>query len=101
MIPHTEAEHVAGLPFPYIDTWGPFSPDIDTAERNARLRSLRTVVHIVMGPRCEPLSALLSMAEVDPSWLLDANHELNALPTRDRRRVLASYGSVACPRWNG
>lgn len=83
------------------DTWGPFSGTLDAAERLAQLRSLRTIVHLVCGPRAESLSSLLSIAEVDEHFIPHAADELNRTPTRDRRRILSAFGALHCPRWNG
>lgn len=98
MTPETGAEHVAGLS--YCDRWGPFAADILDAERVARLRSLRTAVHLLCPGRADVLTAMLAMCEVDSEWLCDAAAELSRLPTRDRRNVLSAYGRTNCPNWN-
>lgn len=77
-----------------IDQWGPFRPDIDAAERLARLRSLRAIVRLSTGPRGDRLAGLLHRAERDTAALEPALAALNALATLDRRSVLASFAAL-------
>lgn len=77
-----------------IDCWGPFRPDIDAAERLARLRSLRAITHLCVGPRGDRLAAELRRAERDISHLPAALAEIDALAALDRRQVLASFARL-------
>lgn len=77
------------------DAWGPFRRDLDEAERRARLRCLRAVVHLSTGLRGADLAALLRRAESDPSALPAAIDALDRLAGLDRRHVLASYAALA------
>lgn len=73
---------------PPIDRWGPFADDISSAERLARLRSLRATTHLCAGPRGVRLAAELRWAERDvsrPPFALDA---------LVRRQVLASFARL-------
>lgn len=79
---------------PTRDQWGPFRPDIEPPERLARLRSLRVVVHLLVGPRGVELEKHLRDAETDRPALLRALDALDRLAPLDRRRVLASYAAV-------
>lgn len=81
----------------FMDRWGPFASGIDTAELRARLRALRTIVHLRLGERGAALARLLHGAETDVSILDRAVELLNRLPSLDRRRVLASYAALASP----
>ena len=79
------------------DAWGPFRPDLAEAERRARLRCLRAVVHLSTGPRGADLADLLRRAESDPSALPAAIDALDRLAGLDRRHVLASYAALNRP----
>lgn len=79
------------------DAWGPFRPDLYEAERRARLRCLRAVVHLSTDPRGADLAALLRRAETDPAALPAAIDALNRLAGLDRRHVLASYAALNRP----
>lgn len=79
---------------PASDHWGPFHPDLDEAERRARLRCLRAVVHLSTGSRGADLVALLRQAERDATALEPALHALDRLAGLDRRHVLASYAAL-------
>jgi len=79
------------------DAWGPFRPDLDEAERWARLRCLRAVVHLSTGARGADLAALLRRAETDPTALPAAINALDRLAGLDRRHVLASYAALSRP----
>jgi hypothetical protein len=82
---------------PARDAWGPFRPDLDEAERRARLRCLRAVVHLSTGPRGADLADLLRQAENDPAVIPAAIHALDRLAGLDRRHVLASYAALNRP----
>lgn len=80
-----------------IDRWGPFSPGITDCERIARLRSLRAIVRLLLGPRGDVLARAVQCAE-DGAVSLDALHRaLSRLPSLDRRKVLASYAALTKP----
>lgn len=79
---------------PALDQWGPFRPDIDPAERLARLRSLRAITRLCCGPRGERLANELNRAERDASRLPFALAALDHLAPLDRRQVLASYAQL-------
>lgn len=82
---------------PPADRWGPFADGLDLAERRARLRALRSVVHLLIGPRAGQLRVLLKEAESDAAVLAAALRALDALAPLDRRRVLASYAAIERP----
>lgn len=82
---------------PALDRWGPFRPDLDEAERRARLRCLRAIVHLSTGPRGVALADLLRRAESDPAALPAAIDALDRLAGLDRRHVLASYAALNRP----
>lgn len=79
------------------EAWGPFRPDIDPAERKARLRCLRAVVHLSTGPRGANLADLLRRAEQDAALLPSAVSALSGLDALDKRRVWASYLALNRP----
>ncbi len=79
------------------DRWGPWAPDLDEAERKARLRCLRAVVHLNTGRRGDELADHLRRAERDPAALPLAVAALNRLAGLDRRHVLASYAALNRP----
>lgn len=79
------------------DEWGPFDPAIDDCERRARLRSLRAIARMHLGPRGDLLDRTLRCAEtgaVSPETL---HGVLARLPALDFRRVLASYAALVKP----
>ncbi|GJE29532.1 hypothetical protein [Methylobacterium organophilum] len=76
------------------DRFGPWAPDLDHAERLARLRSLRAITHLCTGSRGDRLAAELRQAEQDAARLPAALNELNALAALDRRQVLASFARL-------
>jgi hypothetical protein len=82
---------------PAADAWGPFRADIDAAERKARLRCLRAVVHLSTGPRGQALADLLRRAEQDLALLVPALAALSNLDPLDKRRVWASYATLNRP----
>lgn len=79
------------------DAWGPFRLDLGEAERRARLRCLRAVVHLSTGTRGADLADLLRCAESDPTALPAAIDALDRLAGLDRRHVLASYAALNRP----
>ena len=82
---------------PSSDRWGPFADGIDEAERRARLRTMRAIVHLTTGPRGERLAEALRLSERDTARLLDALDALAALAPIDRRHVLASFARLHRP----
>ena len=85
-------EVLAGIP--PGDQWGPFAPDIDDAERLARLRSLRALALVHCGPHGAVLRAALRAAETKPAALAIALEAINSLPAVPRRHLLASYAAL-------
>lgn len=79
------------------DRWGPFADDIDPAERLARLRSLRAIAHLCLGPRGAAVVDALHRSERDPDHLPAALRTLDALAPLDRRQVLASFARLHRP----
>lgn len=82
---------------PARNAFGPWRPDIDPAERLARLRSMRAIARLTLGPRGEAFTETLRRAETDPDQLEPALHQLEALAALDRRTVLASYAALHRP----
>ncbi|MCJ2132691.1 hypothetical protein MKK69_01170 [Methylobacterium sp. J-026] len=82
---------------PAADSWGPFAVDLDLAERRARLRCLRAIVHLSTGPRGQALTDLLRRAEQDAGLLAPSLSALTALDPLDKRRVWASYAALNRP----
>ena len=79
------------------DTWGPFALDIDDCERRARLRSLRAIVRLLLGPRGAVLERALTCAETGTVSLETLHGVLSRLPSLDFRKVLASYAALTRP----
>lgn len=79
------------------DEWGPFDPAIDDCERRARLRSLRTIVRMGLGPRGAILERALMCAETGAVSLETLNGVLTRLPSLDFRKILASYAALTRP----
>lgn len=77
------------------DRYGPWADQIDDAERRARLRGLRAIVRLQLGPRGQHLAAELARAESNAVALEYALAALNSLGAIDRRHVLASYAALA------
>lgn len=77
--------------------WGPFTPDIDEAERRARLRCLRTLVKLFCGAMGREAYAALHAAESDPGLMGKAWMEVDRLPSRNLRAALATYAAVHAP----
>lgn len=82
---------------PAADRWGPFANGLEPGERVARLRSLRAIAQLLLGPRGVELRAHLCRAETDDAALPYAVDALNRLASRDRRGVLASYAALSRP----
>lgn len=76
------------------DQFGPWAPDLDPAERLARLRSMRAIVRLSCGPRGEALADQLFRAERDPAALSVAAEALGRLTSIDRRSVLCSFAAL-------
>lgn len=76
------------------DQFGPWAAGLDTAERRARLRSLRQTARLLIGPRGAEFCHLLAKAEADPAALEPACRALDALAATDRRQILASYAAL-------
>lgn len=76
------------------DQFGPWSVNIEPAERLARLRSLRAMARLIAGPTGAILVDRLRQAETDIGVLPEALAALDALPTLPRRRLLASYAAL-------
>ena len=88
-----------GSAHPFIrpgDAWGPFAPDLDPGERLARLRVLRAVVHLLLGPRGLALQDAIRSAERHRTMgrLYEVLVEIDTLAAKDRRNVLTSYAAV-------
>lgn len=73
------------------DHWGPFSPAISHPERVARLRALRAIAQLYCGVNAPLVKALWLAESGDMAELEAALIELDGLPARRRRTVLASY----------
>ena len=76
------------------DRFGPWADGLSHAERIARLRCLRAIVHMTCGSRGEAFSTCLQQAESDPAALVASVDELARLEPLDRRRVLATYAAL-------
>jgi hypothetical protein len=72
----------------------PLDSEIDTADRIARLRSLRAAVHLQLRHHVG-LIVMLPLAETgDAEWVSCARVELDGLPSSHRRRLLAGYAAM-------
>lgn len=80
-----------------MDRWGPFALDIDPCERRARLRSLRAIVRMLLGPRGDLLARAIHCAEEGMVGLDVLHGALSRLPSLDYRKVLASYAALTRP----
>jgi hypothetical protein len=80
------------------DAFGPWASNLSTAERRARLRCLRGLVHVLCGPRGQGLAELLDRAEFDGRALRESVTALARLEPVDRRHVLATYAKLHWPR---
>lgn len=79
---------------PNSDRWGPWRDGLDAAELRARLRSLRALARVLLGPRGDSLADALHRAEDDPAALVPALAALDQLAPLDRRRLLGSYAPL-------
>ena len=79
------------------DQFGPWRPDITDAERLARLRSMRAIARLCLGPRGDALTDALRLSERSPDHLPAALVALDALAPIDRRTVLASFAALHRP----
>jgi hypothetical protein len=79
------------------NSWGPFAPDLDEAERRARLRCLRGLARVLSGPRATEFCRHLAAAERDADALPLALAALDRLPSVDRRQIVGTYGAVHRP----
>jgi len=77
-----------------MTNFGPWTPDIDPAERLARTRTLRALVRVYTGPKHPTLLESLRRAEADPAALAEAASLFDALPAIPRRHILASYAET-------
>lgn len=88
-------------PIAPADAFGPWASNLSTAERCARLRCLRGLVHVLCGPRGRDLAELLHRAESDSGALRGSVDALARLQPVDRRRVLATYAKLHRPLTGG
>ena len=79
------------------DRFGPWADGLDHAERVARCRCLRAIVHLSLGLRGQGLADELDRAERNDQALQYALFGLNALAPVDRRHVLASCAALHRP----
>ncbi len=72
------------------ESFGPWAPGLDPAERLARLRALRAFSQCFAGAK-HPFTRALAAAEADASGEADrrAWAELVAIPSRNRRNILS------------
>ncbi|KMO33865.1 hypothetical protein [Methylobacterium aquaticum] len=76
------------------DKFGPWADGLSTAERRARLRCLRAIVHLVCGTHGADLAATLEQAEYDAEALRRSVDELGRLASLDRRKVLMTFAML-------
>lgn len=76
------------------DRYGPWADGLSTAERRARLRCLRAIVHLVCGSHGADLAATLEQAEYDADALRRSVDELGRLASLDRRKVLTTFATL-------
>lgn len=81
------------------DAWGPFAADLEPGERLARLRVLRAVSQLLLGPRGLALQDAIRAAEQHRTMrrLYEVLVEIDTLAAKDRRRILTSYAAVTRP----
>ncbi|WP_197514240.1 hypothetical protein [Methylobacterium platani] len=79
------------------DRYGPWADGLSTAERRARLRCLRAIVHLVCGTHGAELVATLDQAEFDAAALRRSVDELGRLASLDRRKVLTTFAALHRP----
>jgi len=76
------------------DRFGPWADGLDRAERLARLRAMRAIARLTLGPRGDAFADALRLAEADPQQLEPALRRLDALAALDRRSVLCSFAAL-------
>jgi hypothetical protein len=77
------------------DSWGPFQPDLEPAERLARLRAVRALA-LVFARHHPTIHYVLKKAEQGrQDALLAAEKAIDKLPTIGKRRLLATYADLA------
>ena len=74
--------------------FGPWTEDLTEAERLARLRSMRALATVFLGPNHE-FTSTLAAAENDPAAARRALEDLDRLAALPRRRILAVYAEIA------
>jgi hypothetical protein len=79
-------------------TYGPFQPDIAPGERIARLRALQALA-LVFARDFPEVGATLAAAEQDRGRDNAASELIERLPTKYRRRILATYSDLIKQRW--
>ena len=81
----------------FAGAWGPFVSNLPWPERLARLRSLRSIVKLRLGPRGHEANVALLRVEIsgaEPDLLEAASAEFDRLAPLDRRHVLASFSEI-------
>lgn len=78
---------------PAADRFGPWRDGLSDAERLARLRCMRTVSHLILGPRGEAFAGALRQAESDPDHLPSPCAPRRLAPI-ERRQVLCSFARI-------
>jgi hypothetical protein len=71
--------------------FGPWEPQISSAERLARCRALRALAGVFAHRHPEFAAALMQAEAGDQGALRQARELLDRLPALNRRRLLASY----------
>lgn len=77
--------------------FGPWADALPETEFTARLRSLRALALVYVGPH-HPIVSALRDAELDPIRLAHAATILETLPALRLRRMLATYAELTQPR---
>jgi hypothetical protein len=80
-------------------SYGPFQSDIAPGERIARLRAMQALC-LGFARQFPELGRTLAAAETDPQCLVVARDLIDRLPTKNRRRLLATYADLARGRWD-
>jgi hypothetical protein len=76
--------------------YGPWSPDLEPAERSARFRALAALVAILRGSGC-PLVHALRAAEHDTGAAARAFELFEDLPALSLRRILSTFAAIHSP----
>jgi hypothetical protein len=76
-----------------IEAFGPFLPDLDPAERLARIRALRAIA-LTFAWRYPDLIDSLHDAESEPTALQATHLMFERLPAIPKRRILATYANL-------